>query len=741
MNRTERNDSRIFQRLLIFNLIAVLVISLVPLFVFFQYFLKTYNEEVQSLNMQTVRQFQNEIDEQVVKVAVNFPNLYLSELDSNDALVYPLTHDISRDASAILKVVRHIGDIKNNTPYIHSIDLYYPQGNLLFMGERVCMLNESACDLGGREAWFDSFQQSDVNIGWIPARAAGRYDPGLIASYVRSIPFFGAKEARQGIIAVNIDLAELNNRLSALKPHAEGALLVVDKVGDVIAHNYGSMPVPDLLALPSISKLMNADGTGRFDANIDGQESVVSFSASRYNDWRYVSIASVDSVYLKTNRLKVWMLAVGGAFLAANVLISVWLTMRAHKPISSQMQTLKLSLARHMPIVRHNYMVGLLFGSAQSAGRGGDIGSILGIGHEGRRIASFALRVKRQPNADPQEAMAGDFHMIEQLEQAGGVADVRAIRDEQAQILGFISFPESMPDAEVATRMRSWLNETNESYLLCLGGCYPSDDVAIARSFAEADEALDYAFLYPHAEVLRYDELRLGDLKEPVGQPRALEELPASIRAGDLKRTQQLLGELFADIRGGEFTIRYCRNLMLDIVLYVDKTMQQLGFSAAEMAGGDLRELYQGVVDADRFEGWMTRLSETLVAAVNDRKQHFDHEFAEKIVSFVKGSISHQLSLAFVAEHVGVSPTYLSKIFKSITGSNFNEYVTELRLERAEALLRDKKLSVQEISYRVGYQSTHHFIRLFKEKHAMTPKQYQKALIGDDSAADEEEQP
>lgn len=739
MNQTERNDSRIFQRLLIFNLIAVLVISVVPLFVFFQYFLKTYNEEVQSLNMQTVRQFQNEFDEQIVKTAVNFPNLYLSELDSNDALVYPLTHDISRDASAILKVVRHISDIKNNTPYIHSIDLYYPQGNLLFMGERVCMLNESACDLGGRENWFDLFRQSDVNIAWISGRAAGRYDPGLIASYVRSIPFFGVKEARQGIVAVNIDLAELNNRLSALKPKAEGALLVVDKAGDVIAHNYGSMPVPDLLGLPSIAKLLNAEGTGRFDANIDGEESVVSFSASRYNDWRYVSIASVDSVYLKTNRLKVWMLAVGGAFLAANVLISVWLTMRAHKPISSRMQTLQQSLARHMPIVRHNFMVGLLFGTSQSAGRDGDAGSILGVGHEGRRIASFALRVKRPTDAEPQTAMAGDFHLIEQLEQADGEANVRAIRDEQAQILGFVSFPQALPDIEAAARLTRWLNETNEPYLLCLGSSYPSDDAAIARSFAEADEALDYAFLYPHAEVLRYDELRLGELKEPASQPKALEELPASIRAGDLKRTQQLLGELFADIRGGEYTIRYCRNLMLDIVLAVDKTMQQLGFTAAEMGDGDLRELYQGIADADRFEEWMTRLSETLIAAVNERKQHFDQEFAEKIVSFVNSSISHQLSLAFVAEHVGVSPTYLSKIFKSITGSNFNEYVTELRLERAEVLLREKKLSVQEISYRVGYQSTHHFIRLFKEKQGMTPKQYQKALIGEYTVAEEEQ--
>ncbi|THF72908.1 helix-turn-helix domain-containing protein [Cohnella fermenti] len=726
MSGAVRKKNRIFQRLLVFNLIAVLIISIFPQVVFYQYFTNIYNEEVESLNRQVVRQFQDAIDEPIVKAIVTFPNIYLSEIESNEALVYPLNHDISRDSSAILKVARRIADIQDNTSYIHSIDVYYRAGNLLFIGDRVCMLNESSCDLGGSADWFPSYRQSDRIIEWIPARPAGSYDPSPIVTYVRSIPFFGDKESRQGIVAVNVDVTELNKQLLGLKPTLEGGLLIVDKEGRVVAHNYGDQPLPAFLSEPS--DLTNEEGTGRFNTKIEGHESVVSFVASEYNDWRYVSIASVESVYRKTNQLRSWMLAVGGAFLAVNGLISVLLTSRAHKPISSRMQTLQTSLARHMPIVRHNFIRGLLFGLPQASGQGMDPESILGIPHEGRWTASFVMRTGPRPDLEPQEAMASDFHLIESLEAEDGEADIRAIRNEQSQILGFVSMTEELAPSAIGELLQRRIGLGGERCLICIGGCYPAADSAIARSFAEADEALEYAFFYPDTSILIHGDMRIGEAKEPAGMPKALDELPAAIRAGDRKRVQQLLDELLETIRCGSYTIRYCRNVMLDLALTFERTMQQMGFQAAEVFGEDLREKYHGLKNANAFEAWIRSVAEAAVTGVSERKQHFDQEFADRIVTFVNQNISHQLSLAYVAEHVGVSPTYLSKIFKAITGSNFNEYVTALRLERAVELLREKKLSVQEISYHIGYQSTHHFIRLFKEAHGMTPKQYQKMI-------------
>jgi two-component system response regulator YesN len=727
MEGSDRAGSRIFKRLLVYNLIAVLVVSLVPQFVFYRIFMGMYNKEIQGLNMQTVRQFQNAVDEPVLKEMVDFPNLHLSELESNEALVYPLTHDISRNSSAILKVAGRIDDIKNNTQYLHSIDLYYPRGNLLFLGDRVCMLNESECELGARSEWFKSFTETDINIDWLEAREAGAHDPSRIASYVRSIPFFGSKELRQGVVAVNLDLAELDIMLQELKPFAEGALLIVDASGSVIAHNYGSELPPDYLTDEVRSKLTNVSEEGMFDAKVAGQASVVSFIPSRYNDWRYVSITSMESAYRKSTQIRSWMLAIGAAFLGANVIVTVWLTNRAHRPISNKMEDLRQSLARHMPIVRHNYILGLLFGSAQDSQKTGDMASMLGFGHDQRRIASFALRVSRPEGMEHHEALAADFHLIERLEAGFANVTIAAIRDERSQIFGFISFDERNNRSDMIAGLVALIEETaGEKHSLCLGGFYPSSDETIARSFAEADETLEYAFVYPSNKVMFYGDIHTGQRIEPSGMPKQLDDIPAAIRAGDEKRMRGLIAELLGEIRQGSWTIRYCRNVMLDMVLLIEKTAQQLSYQPSELFGGESREQYRKLEHVDQFEEWISSVALSVINRINERKGQIDQDFAKKIVLYVNNSISHQLSLVSVAEHVGVSPTYLSKIFKHITGSNFNEYVTGLRLERAEELLREKKLSVQEISYRVGYQSTHHFIRLFKEKHGLTPKLYQK---------------
>lgn len=738
MEGTDRAGSRIFKRLLVYNLIAVLIVSVVPQFVFYRIFMGMYNEEIQGLNMQTVRQFQNAVDEPILKGMVDFPNLHLSELESNEALVYPLTHDISRNSSAILKVAGRIDDIKNNTPYLHSIDLYYPRGNLLFLGDRVCMLNESECELGARAEWFRSFSETDINIDWLEAREAGLHDPARIASYVRSIPFFGSKELRQGVVAVNLDLAELDVMLQELRPSSEGALLIVDASGGMIAHNYGAKPLPDMLTDPIRSMLADDPEEGMFEDKVNGEPSVISFIPSRYNDWRYVSITSMESAYRKSIQTRGWMLAIGAAFLGANALVTVWLTSRAHRPISNKMEDLTQSLARHMPIVRHNYMLGLLFGTAQDAQKTGDMASMLGFGHERRRIASFALRISRPEGMEHHEALAADFHLIERMEAGIAHASLAAIRDERSQLFGFISFDERSTSSDMIAGMVDLIKENaGEHYSLCLGGFYPSSDEAIARSFAEADETLEYAYLYPIAKVMFHGDIHAEQRMEPSSMPRSLDDIPAAIRTGDEKRMRGLIAELVGEIRQGNWTIRYCRNVMLDMVLHIEKTVQQLGYPPSELFGGEPREQYRKLEHAGQFEQWITGITLSAINRVNERKGQIDQEFADKIVSYVNNGISHQLSLVSVAEHVGVSPTYLSKIFKHITGSNFNEYVTGLRLERAEELLREKKLSVQEISYRVGYQSTHHFIRLFKEKHGLTPKQYQKTYA--DEGADQGE--
>ncbi len=93
---------------------------------------------------------------------------------------------------------------------------------------------------------------------------------------------------------------------------------------------------------------------------------------------------------------------------------------------------------------------------------------------------------------------------------------------------------------------------------------------------------------------------------------------------------------------------------------------------------------------------------------------------------FIAAHYAESLSLEQVAEHVALSPTYFSRIFKQVMGCTFVEYLTRVRLEEARRLLRTTTLSLAEISYAVGYQSPNYFSEVFKTVEGMTASAYRR---------------
>ncbi|MDO4340478.1 MAG: response regulator [Eubacteriales bacterium] len=74
-----------------------------------------------------------------------------------------------------------------------------------------------------------------------------------------------------------------------------------------------------------------------------------------------------------------------------------------------------------------------------------------------------------------------------------------------------------------------------------------------------------------------------------------------------------------------------------------------------------------------------------------------------------------KLSLSMVADHIGVSKNYFSKIFKECTGVKFVDYVTAQRMEQARNLYLNSDLKIYEIAERVGYSDWHYLYNLYKK--------------------------
>ena len=74
-----------------------------------------------------------------------------------------------------------------------------------------------------------------------------------------------------------------------------------------------------------------------------------------------------------------------------------------------------------------------------------------------------------------------------------------------------------------------------------------------------------------------------------------------------------------------------------------------------------------------------------------------------------------------VADHAGISPSYVSRLFKEELNIAFIDYLNCVRVEKTKELLRTTKLPVQDIGYQVGFNTIQNFFRVFKKHTGTSP--------------------
>lgn len=99
-------------------------------------------------------------------------------------------------------------------------------------------------------------------------------------------------------------------------------------------------------------------------------------------------------------------------------------------------------------------------------------------------------------------------------------------------------------------------------------------------------------------------------------------------------------------------------------------------------------------------------------------------EITVRAISLIEEHQRESVSLEEAAREIGVTPQYLSRIFKIDTAKSFKEYHKNLRMEEAKRLLREDRLSVREISDMLGFNDYNYFIRTFKKTIGCTPTEY-----------------
>lgn len=96
---------------------------------------------------------------------------------------------------------------------------------------------------------------------------------------------------------------------------------------------------------------------------------------------------------------------------------------------------------------------------------------------------------------------------------------------------------------------------------------------------------------------------------------------------------------------------------------------------------------------------------------------------------FIRSHYRESITLQMIADAVFLSPSYLSKRFKEVTGFGVSEYINGVRIREAELLLSGTTKSIVEIADRCGFNDSNYFGDAFKKHTGFSPSQYRKQNV------------
>lgn len=98
-----------------------------------------------------------------------------------------------------------------------------------------------------------------------------------------------------------------------------------------------------------------------------------------------------------------------------------------------------------------------------------------------------------------------------------------------------------------------------------------------------------------------------------------------------------------------------------------------------------------------------------------------NRDYIRQAISYIHMHYTGPIQVSGIAEHLGLERSYFCRLFRKQTGMSPQEYIVSYRLEKAEDMLRDTKLSQKEICKLVGYNDVCTFSRMFKHKYGIAP--------------------
>jgi len=196
------------------------------------------------------------------------------------------------------------------------------------------------------------------------------------------------------------------------------------------------------------------------------------------------------------------------------------------------------------------------------------------------------------------------------------------------------------------------------------------------------------------------------------------------IRTGDWEQVQESIMSFIRRCEQEGVDLLTAQQRALELLWLVARMLRELGIEAQTpvfpLAVRDYRQLQ---AEANVLLGRIRQ-------AYAEHQARHEPDAVHQIKKYIIEHSHEDISLEAISRMVGLSPFYISKLFKEQFGVNYIDFLTECRIEKAKKLMADPELSMKAIALEVGYRDPNYFSKVFKKMCDSSPTEYRKALLG-----------
>ncbi|MFE5323363.1 helix-turn-helix domain-containing protein [Paenibacillus sp. NPDC056579] len=246
--------------------------------------------------------------------------------------------------------------------------------------------------------------------------------------------------------------------------------------------------------------------------------------------------------------------------------------------------------------------------------------------------------------------------------------------------------------------------------------------------FEESKLALSYRNFGNENQIIDLEALSKMEEQQPFQYPFSLErEIIQSMRMGQEEETDQHIQTFMEALTAGGAKEMDVQQGIMNLLGSLEHAIMQSGMNPNQLfKSSNMFEQLSALKEPEQIRTWfMNKVIRPFITAMENRADFQLKKMIEQAMLYIQANYMSDISLDSCAEHCGTNAFVMSRTFKQVSGKNFIDYLTDLRMEKAKEMLRNSELKINEVSEKVGYQHSY-FNRIFKKYEGVTPSQYRE---------------